>query len=60
MEFYDKQIEDWKRLNKKWHLRSSQEMADDMVVLQETVLKSAEKLVTIALVENRPREEGEI
>jgi hypothetical protein len=35
-------------------------MAADMMVLQEAVLKSAEKLVTIALVENRPREEGEI
>jgi hypothetical protein len=35
-------------------------MATDMVVLQEAVLKSADKLVTIALVENRPREEGEL
>jgi hypothetical protein len=60
MEIYDKKNEDWKRLNKKWHLRSSQDMAADMVVLQEAVLKSAEKLVTIALVENRPREEGEV
>jgi hypothetical protein len=34
-------------------------MAADMVVLQEELLKSAEKLVAIALVEKRPREEGE-
>jgi hypothetical protein len=34
-------------------------MAADMVVLQEEVLKSAEKLVDIALVKNRPREDGE-
>jgi formate dehydrogenase maturation protein FdhE len=60
MEFYDKKIEDLKCLKKQWHLRSSLEMAADMVVLQEAVLKSSEKLVTIALVENRPREEGEI
>jgi hypothetical protein len=60
MEFYENQIEDWKDLNKKWHRRSCQEMAADMVVLQEAVLKAANKLVTIALVENRPREEGEI
>jgi hypothetical protein len=33
-------------------------MAADMVVLQEEVLKSAEKVVAIAMVKNRPREEG--
>jgi hypothetical protein len=37
MEFYDKQIEDWKRLNKNWHLCSSLEMAADMVVLQSSI-----------------------
>jgi hypothetical protein len=35
-------------------------MAADMVVLQEEVIKSAEKLVDIALVKKRPREEGEM
>jgi hypothetical protein len=48
MQFYDKQIEDWKGLNKKRHRRSCQEMTADMVVLQEEVLKAAEKLVSIA------------
>jgi hypothetical protein len=60
MEVYENQIEYWKDPNKKWHQRSCQEMAADMVVLQEAVLKAAEKLATIALVENRPREDGEI
>jgi hypothetical protein len=59
MDFFDKNIEDWKRLKKQWHLGSNLEMAADMVVLQGRVLKSAEKLVAIALVKKKPREEGE-
>jgi hypothetical protein len=35
-------------------------MAADMVVLQERVVKSVEKMVDIALVNERPGEEGEI
>jgi hypothetical protein len=58
MDFFDENIDDWKRLKKQWHLRSNLEMAADMV-LQEEVLKCAEKLVAIALVKKRPREEGE-
>jgi hypothetical protein len=54
MDFFDEIIE------KHWHLRSNLDMTADMVVLQEEVLKSAKKLVDIALVEKRPREEGEM
>jgi formate dehydrogenase maturation protein FdhE len=59
MNFFDKNIDNWKRLKKQWHLRSNLEMAADVVVLQEEVLKSAEKLVDIALVEKRTWEEVE-
>jgi hypothetical protein len=60
MDFFDENIDDWKRLKKQWHLRSNLEMAADMVVPQEEILKSAKKLVAISLVKKRPREEGEM